>query len=105
MPVDRLLRERHVLGERVFVDVAVWRVPQPVPGSRHSFKYRLALVVSGECILRYDNETGKSDHRHVGRREEPYFFQGFERLLADFWAEVEALRAADWRIEHDDGDA
>ena len=105
MPADRLLRERHVLDERVFADITVWHVPQPVPGSRHDLKYRLALIVSGECVLRYDNETGKGDHRHVGRREEPYAFQGPERLLADFWADVEVLRAADWRIAHDDSNA
>ena len=28
-------------------------------------KYRLALVVDGLCVLRYDNETGKGDHRHI----------------------------------------
>lgn len=105
MPADCLLRERHVLDEHVFADIAVWRVPQPVPGSQHSLKYRLALIVSGACILRYDNETGKGDHRHVGHREEPSSFQGPERLLCGFWAGVDALRAANWRIKHDDGDA
>ncbi len=86
------VRERHVLDEGAFIEIVVWRVPEPVRGSRHRFKYRLALVVAGECVLRYDNETGKGDHRHVGRVEIAYSFSTHERLLADFWADVEAWR-------------
>ncbi len=35
-------------------------------------------------LVRYDNETGKGDHRHYGDREEPYGFLSVEQLLADF---------------------
>jgi hypothetical protein len=52
----------------------------------------LALVVAGECVLRYDNETGKGDHRHVGEVETGYAFSSYEKLVADFWADVEAWR-------------
>lgn len=64
-------------------------MPSPVAGSRHTFKYRLALVVDGVCVLRYDNEAGKGDHKHVGEEEEPYTFTTTERLLADFWNDVD----------------
>jgi hypothetical protein len=37
-----------------------------VRGSRHQYKYRLVLVVNDDCVLRYDNEAGKGDHKHVG---------------------------------------
>lgn len=37
----------------------------PLPGSAHPFKYRLAFMVNGKCILRYDNERAKGDHRHI----------------------------------------
>ena len=61
-------------------------------GSLHSFKYRLAYVVGGKCVLRYDNELGKSDHRHAGRKEKPYDFVFVNQLLDDFLADV-----ARWR--------
>ncbi|MEJ0077397.1 MAG: DUF6516 family protein [Alphaproteobacteria bacterium] len=48
------------------------------------------MIADGECVLRYDNEAGKGDHRHVGKVEAPYQFQGPEKLLADFWSDVEA---------------
>ena len=39
--------------------------------------------------MRYDNDAGKGDHRHIGANEEPYDFVSAERLLADFWKEVD----------------
>ena len=92
MKAEALAQERHVLAEDAFVEIVIWRVPRPVKGSTHGFKYRLALVVAGECVLRYDNETGKGDHRHVGAVESSYSFSSYEKLLSDFWADVDAWR-------------
>ena len=82
MKAEALAHERHVLAEDAFVEIVVWRVPHPVKGSTHRFKYRLALIVVGECVLRYDNETGKGDHRHLGETETVHVFSSYERLLA-----------------------
>ena len=92
MRAELLIDERHVLGPRAFVEVVVWRLPQPLKASPHWFKYRLALIVDGRCILRYDNEAGKGDHRHVLDGEQPYRFQDPATLLADFWRDVEEWR-------------
>ncbi|WP_144864845.1 DUF6516 family protein [Mesorhizobium sp. J18] len=86
---DLLHRGRHALSETAFVEIVIWQVPQPVPGSVHSFKYRLALVSDDICVLRYDNERGKGDHKHVNEREVPYRFTDLETLQADFWKDVE----------------
>jgi len=92
MSAEVLARERQVLAEDSFVEIVVWRVPRPVPGSSHRLKHRLALIVAGNCVLRDDNETGKGDHRHVGALETAYAFRSYERLLADFWADVDTWR-------------
>jgi hypothetical protein len=89
MPAELLLDERHILGEAAFAEIVVWRVPRSVRGSTHEYRYRLALVIDGECVLRYDNEAGKGDHRHVHNEEHEYRFKDTERLLADFWKDVE----------------
>jgi hypothetical protein len=68
-------------------------VPTPVPGSSHNFKYRLALIVNGECVMRYDNERGKGDHRHVGDIEEPIEFTTLEALFDAFQADMERILA------------
>jgi hypothetical protein len=88
-----LLHERRVISENAFVELVVWQVPSPVSVSAHGFKYRLAFVVNGVCVLRYDNEAGKGDHKHVGEEESPYVFTTPSRLLADFWNDVDHWRS------------
>jgi hypothetical protein len=92
MAAELLIDERHVLDARAFVERVVWQLPRPARGSRHSFKYRLAFVVDEVCVLRYDNESGKGDHRHVGSKEARYSFVDPDTLIADFWRDVERLR-------------
>jgi hypothetical protein len=92
MKAELLLHERHQLSAESFVELRVWRAPRPVRGSKHDLKYALAYIASGVCVLRYDNEPGKGDHRHIGATETPYEFTTPERLLADFWTDVERWR-------------
>lgn len=92
MDADILLNERYTVSENVFVEMVVWRLPSSVSGSKHGFKYRLALVVDGDCVLRYDNEAGKGDHKHIGEDEMPYEFITPKSLLADFWDDVNNWR-------------
>jgi hypothetical protein len=87
-----LFDERHVLDIGMFVEIVVWRVPRPLRGSPHHFKYRLAFIVDGICVLRYDNEAGKGDHRHIGKTEKRYHFTTPEVLLTDFWSDVDKWR-------------
>jgi hypothetical protein len=89
MKARLLFDQRVVLAETAFAELVLWEVPAPVRGSAHRYKYRLALIVDGECALRYDNEAGKGDHRHVGDVEQAYRFTTTERLVADFFSDIE----------------
>lgn len=93
MKAELLLRKREGLSETAFVEIVIWRVPEPLGGSSHDFKYRLALVSEGVCVLRYDNEAGKGDHKHIGEREVAYCYLDLDTLQADFWADVAQWRA------------
>lgn len=84
-------KSRTVISETAFYEVVLWHLPAPVLGSNHPFKYRLALVVKGECVLRYDNERGKGDHRHIGGLEEPIEFVSLEALYDAFLADMERI--------------
>lgn len=95
MGAEPLIDERHVLDARSFVELVVWRLPRPVRGSVHRFKDRLALVVDGVCVMRYDNEAGKGDHRHVGDMEKPFAVTNPDALLAAFWRDVDEWRRSD----------
>ncbi|MCL2658777.1 MAG: DUF6516 family protein [Betaproteobacteria bacterium] len=84
-------KERIKLGDDAFAEVRIWAVPQPVRGSAHGYKYALTCVVAGECVLRYDNESGKGDHKHVREAQVRYTFSTLEQLIEDFWADVAQL--------------
>jgi hypothetical protein len=94
MAAELLIRERIVLASDAIVEMIAWRVPQPVPGSAHGFKYRFAYVVDDICVLRYDNEAGKGDHRHLRGREEKVSFKSIDALIGEFIRLVEKQEAA-----------
>lgn len=87
-----MLNERHILADYAFVEMVVWLLDHPLPNSSHSYRYRLAFVVDDECVVRYDNEAGKGDHKHIGDAERPYTFTSPQTLLDDFWRDVEKWR-------------
>lgn len=82
---------RRHLREGAFIEIVIWRVPTPLRGSKHDLKYRMALIVDGECVMRYDNEAGKGDHKHLLGVEVAYDFDGIDKLLADFMADVKRM--------------
>ncbi|MGE0705168.1 MAG: DUF6516 family protein [Vicinamibacterales bacterium] len=83
-----LLRRRITFSETAFAELVLWQLPKPVAASTHQFKYRLAYVVDGVCVVRYDNEVGKGDHRHFGDKEGAYLFETPDKLIADFQRDV-----------------
>lgn len=89
MKATELFRQRIIFAENRFAELVLWRLPKSAVGSRHSFKYRLAYVVNEVCVLRYDNEAGKGDHRHWNGEEGEYEFSDPEQLLADFQSDIE----------------
>ncbi|SAK81874.1 hypothetical protein AWB75_05175 [Caballeronia catudaia] len=94
MNAIRLLRRRVPVDEHSFAAFLVWQVPEPVEGSAHFYKYSVAYIVKGVCVLRYDNERGKGDHKHVGDVETAYAFTTPEQLMTDFWSDVDQWRAS-----------
>ncbi len=87
MRATLLIRERIPFREDSFAELVLWHLPAPLPASSHSFKYRLAFVRSGVCLVRFDNESGKGDHRHVKGKESRYAFVTPEKLIQDFLRE------------------
>jgi hypothetical protein len=92
MKARLLLNQRYQIRADAFVAFHIWRVPRPVRGSGHDYKYALVEIVSGACVLRHDNEAGKGDHKHIGGVEIPYSFTAPAQLLADFWHDVDQWR-------------
>lgn len=72
----------------------------PSPEKPHGLDYSLTLHGrDGERLVGFDNahpvkgqeRGGPQDHRHRIRTVKPYDYTDAATLLADFWAEVDAL--------------
>lgn len=92
MKAQPIVRAREVRDDGSVVEIVIWRVPVPVHPCRHFYKYRLYYGAGGVCRVRYDNERGKGDHRHIDGRELSYGFESPARLVADFRHDVEHWR-------------
>jgi hypothetical protein len=88
MRARRLIYAKEVRDDGSIVEIVVWELPEPVPPCAHRYKYRLFFGSARSTRVRYDNERGKGDHRHAGRRGEPDGFTSVERLLEDFARDV-----------------
>ena len=84
MKATLLAHSKEVRDDGSIVEVVIWELPRPLPPSEHRYKYRLFYGWPGREIVRYDNERGKGDHRHVDGEERSYVFVTVEQLLDDF---------------------
>lgn len=89
MDAEPIARAKEVRDDGSVVEIVVWRLAQPLSPSVHPYKYRLYFGADGQCRVRYDNELGKGDHRHVNHTEEAYQFISISQLLDDFQRDVE----------------
>ena len=86
-----IIRYKKERGGRI-IEVVIWHLSEPMPGSTHHYKYRLLCGQSdGSCLVRYDNERGKGDHRHLDGNEDIYTFSTVLKLIEDFEADVERM--------------
>lgn len=93
MNAKLLYRQRLDFDDGAILEIVVWRLPTPVAGCNHPFKYRLFYGYSGQRLVGYDNERPKGDHRHWDDTETSYAFVSPEKLIDDFLRDVEDRRA------------
>jgi Family of unknown function (DUF6516) len=92
MKATLILREKLVMPDGAIIEFVIWRLPEATSDRPHGLKYRLFYGTStGECLVRYDNETGKGDHIHFGVEEVEYEFESVRKLRSDFWRDVKRI--------------
>jgi len=74
------------------VEVKVWQLPKPSPDKPHGYKYSLVYIVKDVRVIGYDNAEGQGDHRHYRDRQKPYTFQDIDKLLQDFYGDIERYK-------------
>jgi len=83
-----VLDEKIVRDDGSIVELVIWQLPRATPDRPQALKYRLYFGRGGKCLVRYDNETGKGDHRHVRGKEMVYRFVSLAKLRRDFEADM-----------------
>ena len=92
MPAEPIARAKEVRDDGSIVEIVIWRVDHPLLPCTHPFKDRLYFGQKGRCRVRYDNERGKGDHRHIEGLEQRHEFVSLAKLLDDFQHHVETWR-------------
>lgn len=88
----RMIYKAKKIDDGFITEMVIWSLPIKNNERPHGIKYRLYHGDSlGNCIVRYDNEMGKGDHKHIGDKEEPYQFKTVEKLVEDFFEDIEQL--------------
>jgi hypothetical protein len=88
-----IYRQRYVYADGALREMVLWQLPQKTVERRQGIKYRLYYgLADGTCLVRYDNESGKGDHRHYRKEESSYRFVSVEAMVADFLSDIERLR-------------
>jgi hypothetical protein len=83
---------KRTLPDGAIVEMVFWQLPASDLERTHGFKYRCYYGKNNVRIVGYDNERGKGDHRHFRGVERPYKFEGPEKLIADFMADIRRVR-------------
>ncbi len=96
MKATRILYSKISFDDGTIQEMVVWKLSGATNERPHGIKYRLHFGASdGTCFVRYDNEQGKRDHRHLREHEEPYTFTSVRQLIEDFLADVAKMQAGE----------
>jgi len=85
----KLVYRNKIVTESTITEMVIWELPNKTPDRPHGIKYRLYHGdKAGRCIVRYDNESGKGDHKHLADKEILYKLISVEQLLKDFISDI-----------------
>ena len=93
MKAKLIYREKFIYADGAIREMVLWQLPEKTSDRPHGLKYRLYYGLdNGTCLVRYDNESAKGDHKHIKGREESFRVKGVEELVTDFLEEIEKTR-------------
>lgn len=89
MKAIAIRHRKYPLPDGSMVEIVVWQLPCPTPERPHGYKCRLNYSLpDGTTLVRFDNEAGKGDHKHIRGIEYPYRFETVDKLLTDFRKDI-----------------
>lgn len=94
-----LVKEKMTEPDGSVIEVVVWKVPED---RRHpeGLRYRMAFISSEykRPVVLYDNHHPKGHHKHIEGRENAYSFAGLERLMVDFYQDIDDWKRKRWPL-------
>ena len=88
----QIFKDKYIYADGAIREMTIWKLPEKSDERPHGLKYSLFYGYPGNCLVRYDNEQGKGDHRHYRDKEEKYRFISVQQLVADFRSDIDKLR-------------
>jgi len=95
MKATLIFKDKYIYADSAIREIVIWRLSSADKERPHGLKYRLYYGFPGKCLVRYDNERGKGDHRHYENREMVYTFTTPEQLIQDFKTDINLIRGED----------
>lgn len=92
MAAKLIFHDKYIYIDGAIREMVIWQLPNTNKERPHVLKYSLFYGYSNKCLVRYDNERGKGDHKHYLESEENYSFTTVEKLIKDFTADITNLR-------------
>jgi len=92
MNAELIFRDRYIYHDGAIREMVIWRIPITDPERPHGLKYRLFYGHPQRCLVRYDNERDKGDHRHYMGTESLYRWVSVQQLVLDFQKDIDELR-------------
>jgi hypothetical protein len=93
MAAELIFSSKFIYPDGSIREMILWKLPERSTAYPQGFKYRLHYgYPDGRTMVRYDNEKGKGDHRHIKNREKAYVFTSVKALVADFLSDIEKVR-------------
>lgn len=93
MKAELIYQEKYIYADGAVREMVLWQLPEKTSDRPHGLKYRLYYgLKDGTCLVRYDNESGKGDHKHTLGREQIFQFKDVETLVSDSLEEIEKAR-------------
>ena len=87
-----IFKDKYIYSDGAIRDMVIWQLPIKSIERSHGLKYILFYGYTDQCLVRYDNERGKGDHRHYCDHEEDYLWVSVQQLVSDFRLDIERLR-------------
>jgi hypothetical protein len=73
------------------IEIKIWQVRHSTD-KPYGYKYSLAYIVNDIRVIGYDNAEKKGDHKHYKQLERSYEFKDIDKLLEDFYKDIEKYR-------------